>query len=77
MLLFPFSDGDLLGEYEFNPFVDEELDYDENMDEVVAEAPPEVAGADEGTTKEEDVADGEGGGTGLGGWRGGGGEGRW
>ena len=31
-----FSEHDLLGEYEFNPFVelDVELDYDENMEEI-------------------------------------------
>ena len=34
MKLFISSERDLLGDYEFNPFVDVELDYDENMEEV-------------------------------------------
>ncbi len=51
------SDGDLLGDYDFNPFVDEELDYDENMEEC---APSPEANAGSGGDGDGDGGDGDG-----------------
>ena len=49
------SDRDLLGDYEFNPFVDEELelDYDEDMEDT-GSAQPEAKADSEEDSKEED-----------------------
>ncbi len=58
------SDKDLLGDYEFNPFVDEvvELDYDENMEEEEGEEVEEGEEGEESSdvTKEEDEEEEDG-----------------
>lgn len=54
------SDRDLLGDYEFNPFVDEELDYDEDMEDPDSAAgqPPEPKADSGEDSKEEEEEEG-------------------
>ena len=56
------SSRDLLGDYDFNPFVDEELDYDENMEDLpladsAAEASPKEEGEEDDDDDEEEDKD--------------------
>lgn len=48
------SDRDLLGDYEFNPFVDEELDYDEDMEDPSSAQPDPEADSGEDSKEEEE-----------------------
>ncbi len=56
------SERDLLGDYDFNPFVDEELDYDEDMEDLPpadSAAHPDLKEVVEVEEEEEEEEDGE------------------
>ena len=59
------SERDLLGDYEFNPFVDVELDYDENMEEGNEQSESQTMGMkkdeQEGEGRHGDTSEGVGG----------------